>query len=143
MWLLNPEMAHASRYAFHALKQAVEPSVEPRDRPPTGWTAVVAALQVCEQVDVYGFSPYTGAPGERYHYFDDAAAATATHSFSLAWQILQRLAQVEPVRIVARPEPARLRMAGEVDDDAAAAAGEMSHAQLGAAAAAEWAATVY
>jgi hypothetical protein len=41
-----------------------------------GWTTTMMALQMCDQVDLYGFQPYRGrSDQERYHYFDNQVAS--------------------------------------------------------------------
>lgn len=105
VFLLNPAMAHAFRYAFGALKQAIERDPRHRgaafkDKPMTGWTALMAALQLCGQVSLYGFTPFRGLPGERYRYFDAQEASLRVHSFDLAMEAIDLLAEQLPLRVV-------------------------------------------
>jgi hypothetical protein len=49
--------------------------------------------QVCEEVHLYGFSPYQGQQElARYHYFDEVTGVTAHHSFDLAYEMFRQLA---------------------------------------------------
>ena len=65
-------------------------------------TRARARPQVCEQVDLYGFSSYKprkeGAAAQRYtseqlryHYFDNVAGVTRHHSFDLAYEIYRQM----------------------------------------------------
>jgi hypothetical protein len=49
--------------------------------------------QVCEEVHLYGFSPYQGKEElARYHYFDSVTGVTEHHSFDLAYEMFRQLA---------------------------------------------------
>lgn len=54
-------------------------------------------MQVCEQVSLYGFAPWTkGSWAEDhtpYHYFDRVSGTTAVHSFPLAFKIFRLMAK--------------------------------------------------
>lgn len=55
------------------------------------------------QVSLYGFTPYRGLPGERYRYFDAQEASLGVHSFDLALEAIELLAQQLPLRVVRPP----------------------------------------
>jgi hypothetical protein len=50
--------------------------------------------QVCEDVHLYGFSPYSQEKTlvNRYHYFDEVTGVTKHHSFDLAYEMFRQLA---------------------------------------------------
>lgn len=63
-------------------------------KPMSGWFAVVFAMQICKEVDLYGFSPYDRRArirGERYHYFDDIVGIVAHHSFDFAYEAFRQI----------------------------------------------------
>ena len=69
--MVAPEAVYTFRYVWHELKRVVEARHNGtyNDKPMTGWTATMLALQLCDRVDLYGFMPYTGGKAQRYHYF--------------------------------------------------------------------------
>lgn len=76
------------------------------DKPMTGWTTVMVALQMCDSVSLYGFQAYKGGRREdRYHYFDRVAASLKVHSFDLAIEVFKLLALQYPVHIVDPNDP--------------------------------------
>ena len=142
IWLLNPEIVHAFRFAYHSILQGVlrlhvrahrlshsalvrRTSLNPRltqfacgaqgtvqkgaDKPMTGWTTIMAAAQLCDEVDVYGFEPFQPQPGARYRYFDDTVASTNAHAFDAAFEAISWLAEELPIRVVAPWTPRRTR----------------------------------
>ena len=70
----------------------------PGEKPMSGFYAVLFLLQVCDEVDIYGFNPWRdgsyvqGRPETRYHYFDSAIPRPGSHSFDLARYIYQLIA---------------------------------------------------
>ncbi|KAK9811599.1 hypothetical protein WJX72_006769 [[Myrmecia] bisecta] len=69
------------------------------EKPMSGFYAVLLCVQVCEELDVYGFTPYQEADrldplAPRYHYFDAAVPRPSSHSFDLADYIYQLLANL-------------------------------------------------
>jgi hypothetical protein len=59
-----------------------------------GWTTTMMALQMCDQVDLYGFQPYRGrSDQERYHYFDNQVASLKVRN-----QLHQRLTACHSIR---------------------------------------------
>ncbi|KAK3232743.1 glycosyltransferase 29 protein, partial [Cymbomonas tetramitiformis] len=61
-------------------------------KPMTGFFALFFAAQVCEYINLYGFSKYSGRPNEKYHYFDAAKGVSSVHSFDLANEIFRIMA---------------------------------------------------
>ncbi|KAK3280933.1 glycosyltransferase 29 protein [Cymbomonas tetramitiformis] len=53
-------------------------------KPMSGMSALYLALQICDDIDMYGFEAYTVNAPTRYHYFDMREAMTHVHSFDLA-----------------------------------------------------------
>lgn len=115
--MLAPEAIYTFRFVWHELKKVIEArdGKEYNDKPMTGWTTTMLALQVCEQVNLYGFMPYTGAKGERYHYFDKVTGMTSVHSFDLAYDVFKLLSLHWPVKLVGPlgPPGIPLRQGGE------------------------------
>uniref|UniRef100_A0A061QMP4 Beta-galactoside alpha--sialyltransferase 1 isoform x1 n=2 Tax=Tetraselmis sp. GSL018 TaxID=582737 RepID=A0A061QMP4_9CHLO len=71
------------------------------EKPMSGYYAVMYALQVCSEVDIYGFTPYqesdAGDPlAPRYHYFDEAVPRHNSHSFDLTQNVYRLLASQLP-----------------------------------------------
>eukprot|EP00976_Prorocentrum_cordatum_P086804 1186642-Prorocentrum_minimum.AAC.1 len=67
------------------------------EKPMSGFYAILWTLQVCDRVDLYGFTPYRDedraeAMATRYHYFDSAVPRAHSHSFDLTRHIYQLLA---------------------------------------------------
>ena len=77
----------------------------------SGFYAFLFAMQVCDEVDVYGFAPWRDPPKVRgkdkereaspppppshqqpYHYFDSAVPRPGSHSFDLALYIYKLFA---------------------------------------------------
>mmetsp|Transcript_29338 Transcript_29338/g.93913 ORF Transcript_29338/g.93913 Transcript_29338/m.93913 type:complete len:171 (+) Transcript_29338:433-945(+) len=58
------------------------------EKPMSGFYAILFCLQACDQVDLYGFTPYResdrlDALAAKYHYFDAAVPRHNSHSFDL------------------------------------------------------------
>ena len=91
--LMSPHLVVHAQWLFSYLNQLIKAAAPRREyatKAMTGWYATFFALQVCERVNVYGFSPFTPHEGHwhgKYHYFDDNSAAQS-HSFDLAYDIL-------------------------------------------------------
>ena len=88
IYLTTPETTYTFRYVWHELKKIVEatqPGSKYNDKPMTGWTTVMLAVQLCESVSLYGFQPFKGdSTDDRYHYFDRVSASLKVHSLDLA-----------------------------------------------------------
>ena len=68
----------------------------PGEKPMSGFYAVMYALQVCDKVDLFGFTPYRESDrldplASRYHYFDLAVPRHNSHSFDLTTYIYELL----------------------------------------------------
>ena len=60
----------------------------------SGAYAVLLALQICEEVHLYGFSPYKRrdiGQAVPYHYFDEIPAVLKHHSFDLAIEVFKTI----------------------------------------------------
>jgi len=73
-------------------------------KPSTGWFAILLALQVCDEVDAYGFSSWKKrtahqAGASRYHYFDNVEGVDNVHSFDLTHRVLRKLEEHYPLRL--------------------------------------------
>jgi len=61
------------------------------EKPMSGFYAVLYALSACEEVDLYGFDPWTDAMARdrsrrnHYHYFNDEQPRTGAHSFDATY----------------------------------------------------------
>ena len=76
----------------------------PGEKPMSGFYAFFYALQVCDEVDVYGFAPWRDPADkhlpkgtvivskDRYHYFDSARPRPGSPSFALALYIYRLFA---------------------------------------------------
>lgn len=95
IYLTTPETTYTFRYVWHELKKVVEqrnPGAKYNDKPMTGWTTVMLAVQLCENVSLYGFQPFKGtSQDDRYHYFDRVSASLKVHSFDLAFEVFKLL----------------------------------------------------
>ena len=79
-------------------------------KPSTGWFAIMLALQVCDEVDAYGFSSWkrrtSRAEGAaKYHYFDKVEGVDNIHSFDLTLRVLKTLAEHYPLRLRGESPP--------------------------------------
>eukprot|EP00873_Tetraselmis_striata_P018420 jgi/Tetstr1/438684/TSEL_027234.t1 len=66
---------------------------EMKRKPMSGFFAALFAAQVCQQVSLYGFAPWTKGSFHPYHYFDRVSGTTAVHSFSLAFKVFRLMAK--------------------------------------------------
>ena len=73
-------------------------------KPMTGFFAVFFMLQLCDQVNLYGFSDYDSkrqnSKKTPYHYFDSVNGATEVHSFDLSIEVFKLMARVHNITIV-------------------------------------------
>ena len=67
---------------------------------------VLFALQMCREIDLYGFSNYNRheSDGARkgkthYHYFDSVPGTTKVHSFDLSLEVFKLMNLVHTVRV--------------------------------------------
>ena len=70
---LHPQFVNSAQSFWSSLKGEMEQAkgVQYHNKPMSGIFAVLFMLQICEQVDVYGFEAYTKRTKETpYHYFD-------------------------------------------------------------------------
>lgn len=79
-------------------------------KPSTGWFAILLALQVCDEVDAYGFSSWKRrtsreAGATKYHYFDRVEGVDNVHSFDLTLRVLKVLGEHYPLRLRGGPPP--------------------------------------
>jgi len=97
----SPDLVAHTYRVWSKLKRAIElaatagrfTQLRYQGKPMTGFFATIFALQVCEEVHLYGFSPYQGQQElARYHYFDEVTGVTAHHSFDLAYEMFRQLA---------------------------------------------------
>lgn len=100
---LHPSFVARSQRLWFALKHAVEETKHAKfhDKPMSGLYAVLFALTVCDEVDMYGFEAYTSKKmaAAPYHYFDRVQGVTSVHSFDLAIEIFRALGAVRTIRI--------------------------------------------
>lgn len=75
------------------------------EKPMSGFYAILFLLQVCDEVDIYGFTPYKEADrnspetlSDAYHYFDGATPRKGSHSFDLTRYIYELLSVAFPGR---------------------------------------------
>jgi len=70
------------------------------DKPMSGFMAIMFMMQICRQVDLYGFEAYTKKRANSpYHYFDDVQGVVTVHSFDMAVDIYRMLGEVYPLSI--------------------------------------------
>jgi len=74
------------------------------EKPMSGYYAIMFLMQVCDQLDIYGFIPYKDEDkydllSTWYHYFDRAIPRYKSHSFDLTEYIYEILAAKYPTRI--------------------------------------------
>eukprot|EP00899_Mesostigma_viride_P014898 jgi/Mesvir1/23409/Mv21101-RA.1 len=78
----------------------------PGEKPMSGFYAFLFALQICDEIDLYGFQAWreTDSHGPlvvKYHYFDSAMPRPGSHSFDLARYIYQLMAmKFDNIRII-------------------------------------------
>ncbi|KAK3238722.1 glycosyltransferase 29 protein [Cymbomonas tetramitiformis] len=80
-------------------KDATREHFEFHAKPMSGMVALYLALQVCDEVSMYGFDAYTEKTTTRYHYFDTRVAMTWVHSFDLAVELYKRIGQHAKVKM--------------------------------------------
>mmetsp|Transcript_15092 Transcript_15092/g.36511 ORF Transcript_15092/g.36511 Transcript_15092/m.36511 type:complete len:129 (-) Transcript_15092:112-498(-) len=66
------------------------------EKPMSGFYAIIFLLQVCDELDIYGFTPFKEDDSHTmlstaYHYFDWATPRKGSHSFDLTRYIYEML----------------------------------------------------
>ena len=93
--VLAPEMVYHSHKVWKVMKALVEgASFHPRHyqgKPMSGFFAMMSAIQMCEEVHMYGFSPYRKGDSQKYHYFDATPGVTSSHSFDLGFEVFRQI----------------------------------------------------
>ncbi|XP_006824342.2 alpha-N-acetylneuraminide alpha-2,8-sialyltransferase-like [Saccoglossus kowalevskii] len=67
----------------------------------TGFYLVSVAIELCDEVQLYGFWPFTVSPRGKpvsYHYYDDLNFTT-THNFSAEFDVLVKLHELGVVEL--------------------------------------------
>jgi len=102
---LHPGFVLRGLSLWHEFKAELERrrSANYHDKPMSGFYAVLAMMQMCESLDVYGFEPYTKKTAIPYHYFDAVQGVTEHHSFDFAIYLYQMLAEEYPLSIKKNP----------------------------------------
>lgn len=100
--MLSPGLVAHTHRVWSKMKRAIELGSSAAQfqqphyllKPMTGFFASLFAMQVCEEVHMYGFSPYKQRKNSqfRYHYFDEVTGVTKHHSFDLAYEMMRQLA---------------------------------------------------
>ena len=94
--LLNPLFSNRAHSLWIKLKELLEKTKNSQynRKPMSGFFAVLYALQMCDEVDLYGFDAYTSRKKSyRYHYFDNVQGFTDVHSFDLAIEVFKFIAK--------------------------------------------------
>mmetsp|Transcript_39922 Transcript_39922/g.94854 ORF Transcript_39922/g.94854 Transcript_39922/m.94854 type:complete len:145 (+) Transcript_39922:687-1121(+) len=65
---------------------------------PSGFEGLVLMMQICNELDVYGFDPQTDGD-VKYHYFDDVKPDGTPHSFEFSFDFLRVLHEAQIVRL--------------------------------------------
>ena len=73
------------------------------EKPMSGYYAILFLLQVCDEVDIYGFTPWKESDrndqlSDAYHYFDGAQPRKGSHSFDLTRYVYELLEVAFPGR---------------------------------------------
>ena len=76
----------------------------PGEKPMSGFYAILFLLQICDTVDLYGFTAYSENDGSdimgtKYHYFDNAVPRHNSHSFDLTQYIYRAIEHGMPNRL--------------------------------------------
>lgn len=70
-------------------------------KPMSGFFAMLFMLQVCDEVNMYGFSNWRPSHDKvPYHYFDRVKGTTAVHSFDLSMEVFNAVARRFKVNLV-------------------------------------------
>mmetsp|Transcript_22810 Transcript_22810/g.70864 ORF Transcript_22810/g.70864 Transcript_22810/m.70864 type:complete len:532 (+) Transcript_22810:95-1690(+) len=92
--ILSPDFVYHAHKVWKVMKALVENasagSKHFMSKPMSGFFAVLFAVQVCDKVSLYGFSPYKKGD-QKYHYFDQVAAVTTSHSFDLGFEVFRQM----------------------------------------------------
>eukprot|EP00193_Tetraselmis_chui_P001248 CAMPEP_0177754712 /NCGR_PEP_ID=MMETSP0491_2-20121128/2157_1 /TAXON_ID=63592 /ORGANISM="Tetraselmis chuii, Strain PLY429" /LENGTH=859 /DNA_ID=CAMNT_0019270117 /DNA_START=493 /DNA_END=3072 /DNA_ORIENTATION=- len=103
---LNPHFVSWSYLQYRELRRRMQRKKlgrYPGEKPMSGIYAFLFLLQVCDELDMYGFQPWREDARDqaRYHYFDNAEPRPGSHSFDLARYLYQLIAlKYDHVRIV-------------------------------------------
>ncbi|KAK3257335.1 glycosyltransferase 29 protein [Cymbomonas tetramitiformis] len=120
MWLLAPTLVTSSRAIWMSIKRRLEDRIQEvrekmsiqeqktaeaqlaataaqlrkfhyHNKPMSGMVAVYFSMQLCDQIDLYGFEAYKEGTKTPYHYFDRREGMTQVHSFDLAIDVFKTL----------------------------------------------------
>ncbi|GBG73724.1 hypothetical protein CBR_g17064 [Chara braunii] len=80
------------------------------EKPMSGFYAVLYALSACDQVDLYGFEPWTDAMARgmrhaRYHYFNGEEPRPGAHSFDATYMMYELMKTVPDLRLMVNEIP--------------------------------------
>ncbi|GAQ90641.1 Glycosyl transferase containing protein [Klebsormidium nitens] len=97
---LSPQYATWAHNVYKALRARFEGAgfgVFGGEKPMSGFYAILYCLQVCNSIDVYGFTPYRDEDvldplALQYHYFDLARPRVGSHSFDMTRYFYELLA---------------------------------------------------
>ena len=99
---LHPQFVNDAQQFWMQLKKEMEHAkgVQYHSKPMSGIFAVLFMLQICEQVNMFGFEAYTKRTKESpYHYFDRVQGVTSVHSFDLAIEVFKNMGAVLPLTL--------------------------------------------
>eukprot|EP00854_Cymbomonas_tetramitiformis_P000889 gene889-1387_t len=68
-------------------------SVKKMLKPMSGFFAIMFSLQVCENVHLYGFSPFKTDSVAPYHYFDSVQGVTKHHAFDASFELFKLMSK--------------------------------------------------
>ena len=99
MILLSPKFMSWAYLTYERLKERFEDLGLGRfagEKPMSGFYAILFLYQVCDELDIYGFTPYKEADrldpmASKYHYFDGAVPRHNSHSFDFTQFIYKAL----------------------------------------------------
>jgi len=103
---LNPHFVSWSYLTYRELRRRMQRKHlgrYPGEKPMSGIYAFLFLLQVCDEMDMYGFQPWREDEKDqaRYHYFDSAEPRPGSHSFDLARYLYQLIAlKYDHIRII-------------------------------------------
>ena len=97
--LLSPKFMSWAYLTYERLKERFEDLGLGRfagEKPMSGFYAILFLYQVCDELDIYGFTPYKEADrldpmASKYHYFDGAVPRHNSHSFDFTQFIYKAL----------------------------------------------------
>ena len=83
-----------------AVEQLKHPGAYKR-KPMSGFFAMLFMLNLCDSVDMYGFSNWRPSRSKiPYHYFDKVKGTTAVHSFDLSMEVFMEIAKAHDVNMI-------------------------------------------